>query len=174
MKIIFISLAAVFFFSVQQKALVSKMPYLRQPKRNGGKRQWSTRSIPAVLRTSDGDGIGDLKGIISKLDYIKKLGIDVVWLNPIYSSPNDDNGYDVSDYRNIMKDFGTMSDFDSLIAEMHKRGIRLVMDLVVNHSSDEHEWFKQSRSSRTNPYRDYYHWWNAERGNPSPRYSCLI
>ena len=128
---------------------------------------------PRSFKDSDGDGIGDLKGIISKLDYIKSLGIDVVWLNPIYSSPNDDNGYDVSDYRNIMKDFGTMADFDSLITGMHKRGIRMVMDLVVNHSSDEHEWFKQSRSSRTNPYRDYYHWWNAERGKPSPRYSLF-
>ncbi len=128
---------------------------------------------PRSFKDSDGDGIGDLKGIISKLDYIKSLGIDVVWLNPIYSSPNDDNGYDVSDYRNIMKDFGTMADFDSLITGMHKRGIKLVMDLVVNHSSDEHEWFKQSRSSRTNPYRDYYHWWNAERGKPPPRYSLF-
>jgi oligo-1,6-glucosidase len=128
---------------------------------------------PRSFKDSDGDGIGDLKGIISKLDYIKKLGIDVVWLNPVYSSPNDDNGYDVSDYRNIMKDFGTMADFDSLITGMHKRGIKLVMDLVINHSSDEQEWFKQTRSSRTNPYRDYYHWWNAERGKPSPRYSLF-
>ncbi|HEY2648187.1 MAG TPA: alpha-glucosidase, partial [Puia sp.] len=128
---------------------------------------------PRSFKDSDGDGIGDLKGIISKLDYIKSLGIDVVWLNPIYSSPNDDNGYDVSDYRNIMKDFGTMADFDSLVTGMHRRGIKMVMDLVVNHSSDEHEWFKQSRSSRTSPYRDYYHWWNAERGKPTPRYSLF-
>src|SRR5664279_1465413 len=128
---------------------------------------------PRSFKDSDGDGIGDLKGIISKLDYIKSLGINAVWLNPIYSSPNDDNGYDVSDYRNIMKDFGTMADFDSLINGMHQRGIKLVMDLVVNHSSDEHEWFKQSRSSRTSPYRNYYHWWNAERGKPPPRYSLF-
>jgi oligo-1,6-glucosidase len=128
---------------------------------------------PRSFKDSDGDGIGDLKGIISKLDYIKSLGVDVVWLNPIYSSPNDDNGYDVSDYRNIMKDFGTMADFDSLINGMHQRRIKLVMDLVVNHSSDEHEWFKQSRSSRTSPYRNYYHWWNAERGKPAPRYSLF-
>jgi oligo-1,6-glucosidase len=128
---------------------------------------------PRSFKDSDGDGIGDLKGIISKLDYIKSLGIDVVWINPIYSSPNDDNGYDVSDYRNIMKDFGTMADFDSLIDGMHRRGIKLVMDLVVNHSSDEHEWFKQSRSSRTSKYRNYYHWWDAERGKPSPRYSLF-
>jgi oligo-1,6-glucosidase len=128
---------------------------------------------PRSFKDNDGDGIGDLKGILSKLDYIKSLGIDVVWLNPIYSSPNDDNGYDVSDYRNIMKDFGTMEDFDALLNGLHDRGIKLVMDLVVNHSSDEHEWFKQSRRSRTNPYRNYYHWWNAERGKPAPRYSLF-
>jgi len=128
---------------------------------------------PRSFKDSDSDGIGDLKGIISKLDYIKSLGVDVIWLNPIYSSPNDDNGYDVSDYRNIMKDFGTMEDFDALLKGMHERGLKLVMDLVVNHSSDEHEWFKQSRSSRTNPYRNYYHWWDAERGKPAYRYSLF-
>jgi oligo-1,6-glucosidase len=128
---------------------------------------------PRSFKDADGDGIGDLRGIISKLDYIKSLGVNVVWLNPIYSSPNDDNGYDVSDYRNIMKDFGTMADFDELLKGMHQRGIKLVMDLVVNHSSDEHEWFKQSRSSRNSPYRDYYHWWDKERGTPPPRYSLF-
>src|SRR4029077_1128890 len=141
-------------------------------------RKWWKEAIvyqiyPRSFKDNDGDGIGDLKGIISKLDYIKSLGVNVIWLNPIYSSPNDDNGYDVSDYRNIMTDFGTMSDFDSLLKGMHERGIKLVMDLVVNHSSDEHEWFKQSRSSRTNPYRNYYHWWNADRGKPAPRYSLF-
>lgn len=128
---------------------------------------------PRSFQDSDGDGIGDLKGIISRLDYIKSLGVTAVWLNPIYSSPNDDNGYDVSDYRNIMKDFGTMEDFDALLKGLHDRGIKLVMDFVVNHSSDEHEWFKQSRSSRTSKYRNYYHWWDAERGKPSPRYSLF-
>jgi len=126
---------------------------------------------PRSFKDGDGDGVGDLKGILSKLDYLKSLGIDVVWLNPIYSSPNDDNGYDISDYRNIMKEFGTMDDFDRLLKEMHQRKIKLVMDLVVNHSSDEHSWFKQSRSSRNNPFRNYYHWWNAERGKPTPRWS---
>jgi len=126
---------------------------------------------PRSFKDSDGDGIGDLKGIISKLDYIKSLGVDVVWLNPIYSSPNDDNGYDISDYRNIMKDFGTMAEFDSLLKGMHDRHMRLVMDLVVNHTSDEHPWFRQSRNSRDNPYRNYYHWWNEERGKPTPRWS---
>lgn len=128
---------------------------------------------PRSFKDSDGDGIGDLKGIISQLDYIKSLGVTAVWLNPIYTSPNDDNGYDVSDYRNIMKDFGTMADFDALLKGLHERNIKLVMDLVVNHSSDEHEWFKQSRSSRTSPYRNYYHWWDAERGKPNYRYSLF-
>lgn len=126
---------------------------------------------PRSFKDSDGDGVGDLKGIISKLDYVKSLGIDAVWLNPIYTSPNDDNGYDISDYREIMKDFGTMEDFDLLLKEMHKRDIKLIMDLVVNHSSDEHEWFKQSKSSRDNKYRDYYHWWPAEKGKPPYRWS---
>jgi oligo-1,6-glucosidase len=139
-------------------------------------RKWWKEAVvyqiyPRSFKDDNGDGIGDLKGIISKLDYIKSLGVNVVWLNPIYSSPNDDNGYDISDYRNIMKDFGTMADFDTLLSEMHRRNIRLVMDLVVNHTSDEHLWFQQSRSSRTNPYRNYYHWWNAERGKPTPRWS---
>src|SRR3954467_6915472 len=103
-------------------------------------RKWWKEAIvyqiyPRSFKDNDGDGIGDLKGIISRLDYIKSLGIDVVWINPIYSSPNDDNGYDVSDYRDIMKDFGTMADFDVLLKGMHDRGIKLVMDLVVNHSS---------------------------------------
>ena len=137
-------------------------------------RKWWKEAIvyqvyPRSFKDANGDGIGDLKGIISKLDYIKSLGVNVIWLNPVFASPNADNGYDISDYEAIMKDFGTMADFDSLLAGMHRRGLKLVMDLVVNHSSDEHEWFRQSRSSRTNPYRNYYHWWNAERGKPAFR-----
>ena len=126
---------------------------------------------PRSFKDSDGDGVGDLKGIISKLDYVKSLGVDAVWLNPIYTSPNDDNGYDISNYREIQKQFGSMADFDLMLKEMHKRNIKLIMDLVVNHSSDEHEWFKQARSSRTNPYRNYYHWWPAEKGKPPYRWS---
>ena len=126
---------------------------------------------PRSFNDTDGDGVGDLKGIIEKLDYIKSLGIDMIWLNPIYASPNDDNGYDISDYRAIMKEFGTMDDFDALLKGMHDRNMKFVMDVVVNHSSDEHEWFKQSRSSRDNPYRDYYHWWPAEKGKPNYRWS---
>lgn len=138
-----------------------------------GRKWWKEAVVyqiyPRSFKDSDGDGVGDIKGIISKLDYIKSLGIDVVWLNPIYGSPNADNGYDISNYQTTMKEFGTMADFDALLKGMHDRGIKLVLDLVVNHSSDEHEWFKQSRSSRTNPYRDYYHWWPAEKGKPAFR-----
>ena len=126
---------------------------------------------PRSFKDSDGDGVGDLKGIISKLDYLKSIGIDAVWLNPVYESPNDDNGYDISNYREIMKDFGTMQDFDLLLKGMHERGIKLIMDLVVNHSSDENYWFQESRKSRDNKYRNYYYWWPAEKGTPPYRWS---
>lgn len=119
---------------------------------------------PRSFKDSDGDGIGDLPDIISKLDYIESLNVDAIWLNPIYSSPNDDNGYDISDYRDIMIEFGTMDDFDQLLHAVHKRGMRLILDLVVNHTSDEHPWFIEARTSRENPYYDYYHWWPAEKG----------
>lgn len=128
---------------------------------------------PRSFQDSDGDGVGDLRGIINRLDYIESLGVTMVWLNPIYESPNADNGYDVSDYRAIMDEFGTMEEFDEMLAGLHQRDIKLVMDIVVNHSSDEHEWFVQSRSSRDNPYRDYYHWWPAEKGEPNFRYSLF-
>jgi oligo-1,6-glucosidase len=137
---------------------------------NAEKKWWKEAVVyqiyPRSFQDSDGDGVGDLKGLTGKLDYVKSLGIDIVWLNPIYGSPNADNGYDISNYDDIMKEFGSMADFDAMLASMHKRGIKLVMDLVVNHCSDEHEWFKQARSSRTNPYRDYFHWWPAENGKP--------
>ncbi|MCB0655680.1 MAG: alpha-glucosidase [Saprospiraceae bacterium] len=128
---------------------------------------------PRSFSDSDGDGVGDIQGIIDKLDYIQSLGVTGVWLNPVYSSPNADNGYDVSDYRSIMSEFGTMEDFDHLLQGLHQRGIKLIMDIVVNHSSDEHEWFKQSRSSRDNPFRHFYHWWPAEKGKPPYRYSLF-
>ena len=113
---------------------------------------------PRSFCDGNGDGIGDIRGIISKLDYIQSLGVNAVWLSPCYKSPNDDNGYDISDYRDIMDEFGTLDDWKEMIEGMHARGIRLIMDLVVNHTSDEHEWFKKSRSSKDNPYRDYYIW----------------
>ena len=115
---------------------------------------------------SNGDGIGDLNGITEKIDYLKTLGIDVIWLSPVYRSPNDDNGYDISDYEAIMDEFGTMEDFDRLLEAAHDRGIRIVMDLVVNHTSDEHAWFIESRSSRDNDKRDYYFWREGKNGGP--------
>ena len=126
---------------------------------------------PRSFKDSNGDGVGDLRGIISKLDYIKSLGVDAVWLNPIFESPNDDNGYDVSDYRKILGEFGTMSDFDELMEGLKKRNIKIILDLVFNHCSDEHYWFQESRKSRTNPYRDYFFWWPAEKGKPPYRWS---
>ncbi|WP_100405246.1 glycoside hydrolase family 13 protein [Bacillus solitudinis] len=119
---------------------------------------------PRSFMDSNGDGIGDIKGITSKLDYLKELGIDVIWLSPVYKSPNDDNGYDISDYQTIMDEFGTLEDMDELLEEMHARGMKLMMDLVVNHSSDEHEWFVESRKSKDNPYRDYYIWRPGKAG----------
>ncbi|MBS1555776.1 MAG: alpha-glucosidase [Bacteroidetes bacterium] len=121
---------------------------------------------PRSFKDSNGDGVGDLQGIISKIDYIKSLGVDAVWLNPIYKSPNDDGGYDISDYYAIQPEFGTMADFDELLAKLHERGIKLIMDLVLNHSSDEHPWFEQSKKSKDNPYRDYYFWRDGTNGGP--------
>lgn len=125
--------------------------------------QWWKESVvyqiyPRSFYDSNGDGIGDLRGIIQKLDYLKELGIDVVWLSPVYKSPNDDNGYDISDYQDIMDEFGTLADWEELLAGMHARGIKLIMDLVVNHTSDEHPWFVEARRSKDNAYRDYYIW----------------
>ncbi|WHY01518.1 alpha-glucosidase [Neobacillus sp. DY30] len=125
--------------------------------------QWWKKSVvyqiyPRSFMDSNGDGIGDLQGIIQKLDYLKLLGVDVIWLSPVYDSPNDDNGYDIRNYQAIMKEFGTMGEFDQLLTEIHKRGLKVIMDLVVNHTSDEHEWFVESKKSKDNPYRDYYIW----------------
>ena len=123
---------------------------------------------PRSFMDSNGDGIGDLKGITSRLDYLKYLGIDVIWLSPVYKSPNDDNGYDISDYQDIMDEFGTMEDFDEMLAAAHERGIRIVMDLVVNHTSDEHRWFVESRKSTDNEYRDYYIWREGKDAQTPP------
>lgn len=124
---------------------------------------------PRSFKDTNGDGIGDLNGITEKLDYLKELGVDVIWLSPVYQSPNDDNGYDISDYQAIMPEFGTMEDFDRMLGEAHKRGLRIVMDLVVNHTSDEHPWFVESRKSTDNPYRDYYIWRQGKGGEETAR-----
>ncbi|MDZ5546275.1 glycoside hydrolase family 13 protein [Enterococcus cecorum] len=123
---------------------------------------------PRSFKDSNGDGIGDLPGIIEKLDYLEKLGIGAIWLSPVYQSPNDDNGYDISDYEAIMTEFGTMEDMDRLIAEAKKRNIRIIMDLVVNHTSDEHAWFVEARKSKDNPYRDYYVWADPSKDGGVP------
>lgn len=119
---------------------------------------------PRSFCDSNGDGVGDINGITSKLEYLRELGIDVIWLSPVYESPNDDNGYDISNYRGIMKEFGTMEDFDKMLLKAHTLGIKIMMDLVVNHTSDEHPWFIESKSSKDNPYRDYYIWQEAKDG----------
>jgi oligo-1,6-glucosidase len=128
---------------------------------------------PQSFKDSDGDGFGDFKGVIEKLDYLESLGITMVWMNPFFESPMVDNGYDVSNYRAIQPRYGSMEDFQNMLDGLHKRGIKLVLDVVVNHSSIEHDWFKQSRSSRDNPYREYYHWWPAENGEPPFRHSLF-
>lgn len=119
---------------------------------------------PRSFKDSNGDGVGDLQGIVEKLDYLKELGVDIIWLSPVYKSPNDDNGYDVSDYQDIMDEFGTMADWEHLIQEMHDREMKLMMDLVVNHSSDEHHWFLEAKKSKDNPYRNYYIWRKGKDG----------
>jgi len=136
---------------------------------NGYQKKWWKEAVvyqvyPRSFKDSNGDGIGDLKGITSQLDYIKGLGVDVIWLSPHYDSPNADNGYDIRDYRKVMKEFGTMADFDELLAGVKQRNMKLILDLVVNHSSDEHAWFVESRKSKDNPYRDYYIWRPAKDG----------
>ena len=129
---------------------------------------------PRSFMDSNGDGIGDLNGIILKLDYLKSLGIDVIWVSPFYKSPNDDCGYDISDYKDIMEEFGTMEDFDRLLTEVHKRGMKLIADLVINHTSDEHPWFIESRSSLDNPKRDWYIWRDGKNGEEPNNWESIF
>ena len=162
----------VYWIAASQLAL----PLLPDNGRKDGmimKKTWWKESViyqiyPRSFMDSNGDGIGDLKGITSKLDYLKELGIDVIWLSPVYQSPNDDNGYDISDYQAIMEEFGTMEDFDEMLSQAHERGIKIVMDLVVNHTSDEHRWFVESRKAEDTPYRGYYIWREGKEGNQPP------
>ena len=158
-----------------RKAIMSNSEAYQVPSYEG--RQWWKEAVvyqvyPRSFNDANGDGIGDLKGITEKLPYLAKLGINVIWLSPVFDSPNVDNGYDISDYFAIMSDFGTMEDFDEMLETAHKHGIKILMDLVANHTSDQHPWFKESRSSKDNPYRDYYIWKNPkgfdEDGNPIP------
>jgi alpha-glucosidase len=142
-------------------------------------KKWWKESVayqvyPRSFMDSNGDGIGDLKGLTSKLDYLKDLGIDVIWLSPMYKSPNDDNGYDISDYHDIMEEFGTMADFDELLAGVHERGMRIILDLVINHTSDEHPWFIESRSSKDNPKRDWYIWADGKDGKEPNNWESIF
>lgn len=129
---------------------------------------------PRSFKDSNGDGIGDLGGVISKLDYLQEMGIDAIWLSPIYDSPNDDNGYDIRDYYSIMKEFGSMEDFNRLLAEIHSRGMRLIMDLVVNHTSDEHSWFKEALSNSESKYKDYYLFEKSKDNNPPNNWTSFF
>ncbi|MEQ2529339.1 alpha-glucosidase [Bacillaceae bacterium CLA-AA-H227] len=129
---------------------------------------------PRSFQDSNGDGIGDLRGLISKLDYIQELGIDVIWICPMYKSPNDDNGYDISDYQDIMEDFGTMADFDELLQEVHNRGMKLIIDLVINHTSDEHQWFIESRSDKESEKRDWYIWRDGKNGQEPNNWGSIF
>lgn len=143
------------------------------------KRIWWKEAVayqiyPRSFMDSNGDGIGDIKGIIAKLDYLKDLGIDVIWVSPMYQSPNDDNGYDISNYQEIMAEFGTMEDFDHLLAETHKRGMKLILDLVINHTSDEHRWFIESRSSKNSPKRNWYIWRDGKAGKEPNNWESIF
>lgn len=142
-------------------------------------KKWWKESVayqvyPRSFMDSNGDGIGDLKGVTSKLDYLKELGIDVIWLSPMYKSPNDDNGYDISDYQDIMDEFGTMAEFDELLEGVHQRGMKLILDLVINHTSDEHPWFIESRSSKDNPKRDWYIWSDGKGGKEPNNWESIF
>src|ERR1700748_2383843 len=134
-------------------------------------RTWWKESViyqvyPRSFKDGNGDGIGDLPGMLSEVEYLASLGIDLCWINPVYCSPGRDNGYDISDFRAVQPEYGTMQDLERLIGQLHERKIRLIMDMVVNHTSDQHAWFRQARSSRDNPYYSFYHWWPAENGEP--------
>ena len=146
---------------------MSNGPLLRVPPPDEWRRWVVYQVYPRSFADSDANGVGDLRGVLGRLDYLERLGVDVVWLSPVYRSPMDDNGYDISDYQDIDPLFGTLADLDELIAELHARGMRLMMDLVVNHTSDEHPWFVESRSGRDNPKRDWY-WWRDPRPGATP------
>ncbi|MEL7001756.1 MAG: alpha,alpha-phosphotrehalase [Bacteroidota bacterium] len=151
---------------------------MNQNSKNINKRWWKESVVyqiyPRSFNDTNNDGVGDIPGVIEKLDYIQSLGIDIIWMCPVYQSPNDDNGYDISDYRNIMEEFGTMDDFDKLLSGVHERGMKLIMDLVANHSSDEHNWFEESRKSKDNPYRDYYFWKPGKNGGPPTNWPAFF
>ena len=149
-------------------------PVAQEEKMNWRKEAVGYQIYPRSFMDSNGDGIGDLQGIISKLDYIKDLGIDVIWICPMYESPNDDNGYDISNYQGIMKEFGTMADFDELLRKVHEKGMKLIIDLVLNHTSDEHPWFLESRASKESNKRDWYIWREGKEGKEPNNWESIF
>lgn len=166
------------FLDTFLKLLNSERDTLQEEKGEIKKTWWKEAIVyqiyPRSFKDSNGDGIGDINGIIEKLDYLKNLGVDIIWLSPVYDSPNDDNGYDIRDYKKIMKEFGTMEDFDNLLEQVHSRGMKLIMDLVVNHTSDEHKWFQDSLKSPNSPYRDYYIWKKSKDKNPPNNWTSFF
>ena len=167
---------------IDYKLLKKAMNFLYKKiiiKAGGINMEWWKKSVVYQIyvksfQDSNNDGVGDLQGIISRLDYLKTLGVDVLWLTPIFKSPNDDNGYDISDYRSIQSEFGTMSDFEELLDKAHQKDIKIILDLVFNHTSDEHFWFQESKKSKNNPYRDYYIWKEGNEGDvPNNWTSCF-
>jgi oligo-1,6-glucosidase len=160
--------------NVEATALPIHIPICGEYERKWWKEAVIYQIYPMSFCDSNGDGIGDLNGIISKLDYLKELGIDVVWLSPIYDSPNDDNGYDIRDYQKIQADYGTMEDFDRLLDEVHKRGMRLIMDMVLNHTSDEHRWFQEALSNPSSKYKDYYIWRKGDSETPPNNWTSFF
>src|ERR1700738_2368376 len=174
MRILAAMLPLVALMGLAQRGVVGAKPQSSEVSEmetmNGYRPTWWKEAVvyqvyPRSFKDSNGDGIGDIPGITSKLDYLQKLGVNVIWLSPHFDSPNADNGYDIRDYRKVMSEFGTMSDFDTLLAGIKQRHMRLIIDLVVNHMSDENKWFVESRTSKTNPYRDFYIW---RPGNTAP------
>jgi len=159
--------------NITQQATIPRQS-TEQPSRHWWKEAVAYQIYPRSFMDSNGDGIGDLNGITARLDYLKWLGVDVIWICPMYKSPNDDNGYDISDYQQIMDEFGTMADFDRLLKEVHARGMKLILDLVVNHTSDEHPWFVESRSSRDNPKRDWYIWRDGKDGKEPNNWESIF
>jgi len=176
MKVRKLTLSFIIFIIVMSSCKENKQPEALV--KNDLQKNWWKEGVlyqiyPQSFKDTDGDGFGDFRGVIEKLDYLESLGITMVWMNPFFESPLVDNGYDVSDYRAIHPRYGTMEDFQEMLDGMKSRGIKFVLDVVVNHSSDQHEWFRSARSSRDSEYRDYYHWWPAENGKPPHRHSLF-
>ena len=174
-------LASIFLCSSGSRAEAAGLPaHAPRPiTQNGYRRMWWKEAVvyeiyPRSFKDSNGDGIGDFKGITSKLDYLQSLGVNVIWLGPHYDSPNADNGYDIRDYRKVMTEFGTMADFDAMLKAIKQRHMKLIIDLVVNHTSDENHWFVESRKSKDNPYRNYYFWRPGHDGKAPNNYPSFF